>query len=106
MKTYNKENFIDIIRKDLNPLSKEDFFKTKRLGELWDKLESNDIRKTLLKNKEDLYEWCYNFIHSDKPLELYFDIEKYYGVNLIDDSNPYVQTTIAETGEVTIIKPE
>ena len=73
MKTYNKENFIDIIRKDLNPLSKEDFFKTKRLGELWDKLESNDIRKTLLKNKEDLYEWCYNFIHSDGPLELYFD---------------------------------
>ena len=73
MKTYNKENFIDIIRKDLNPLSKEDFFKTKRLGELWDKLESNDIRKTLLKNKEDLYEWCYNFIHSDEPLILYFN---------------------------------
>jgi tRNA1(Val) A37 N6-methylase TrmN6 len=73
MKTYNEKDFIDIIRKDLNPLSKEDFFKTKQLGELWDKLESDDIRKKLLKNKEGLYEWCYNFIHSDEPLELYFN---------------------------------
>ena len=37
MKIYNEKDFIDIIRKDLNPLSKEDFFKTKQLGELWDK---------------------------------------------------------------------
>ena len=73
MKIYNEKDFIDIIRKDLNPLSKEDFFKTKQLGELWDKLESNDIRKRLLKNKEDFYEWCYNFIHSDIPLKLYFN---------------------------------
>ena len=73
MKTYNKENFIDIIRKGLSPLSFDDFLKTNQIGNLWDKLEHDDIRKTLLKDKENFYKWCYNFIHDDEPLELYFN---------------------------------
>ena len=72
MKIYNENDFIAIVRKDLNPLSFEDFLKTKQIGKLWDKFESDDIRVKLLKDKESFYKWCYDFIHNDAPLKYYF----------------------------------
>jgi len=72
MKINNEQDFIDIIRKDLNPLSKEDFLKTTHISNSWDKLDSDDIRVKSLKNKESFYKWCYDFIHNDEPLKVYF----------------------------------
>lgn len=73
MKIYTEDEFIGLIRKDITPLSFEDFLKTTHIGNLWDKLDSDDIRVKSLKNKENFYKWCYDFIHSDIPLKLYFN---------------------------------
>jgi len=72
MKLYTANDFIEMIRKDIQPLSFEDFCKTKQLSRLWAKLKPNDIRIKLLKNKKNFYKWCYDFIHNDIPLKLYF----------------------------------
>jgi hypothetical protein len=73
MKIYNEQDFIDIVRSGITPLSRADFYKTAQIGTLWDKLKSNDIRVRTLKTKEVFYDWCYDFIHSDEPLKLYFN---------------------------------
>jgi len=73
MHIYNEQDFIDIIRKDITPLSKDDFFKTTRLGKLWDKLDADDVRVKTLQSKDNFYQYCYDFIHSDDPLILYFN---------------------------------
>jgi hypothetical protein len=72
MKIYNESDFIDIIRSEINPLSREEFYKTEQLGKLWDKFDDSDIRVVALKTKKSWYDWCYDFIHSDEPLKLYF----------------------------------
>lgn len=91
MKIYNEQDFIDIVRSGITPLSRADFYKTAQIGTLWDKLESNDIRVRTLKTKEVFYDWCYDFIHSDEPLKLYFNKRLSYidpkpvePVNIID----------------------
>ncbi len=73
MKIYNEDDFVKLIRKDITPLSWLDFLKTTHIGNLWDKLDSDDIRVKSLKNKESFYKWCYDFIHNDEPLILYFN---------------------------------
>jgi len=73
MKTFNATDFVDIIREGTTPLSLADFHNTPQIGNLWDKLESDDIRVTTLKTKEAFYDYCYNFIHDDGPLIEYFD---------------------------------
>ena len=73
MKIYNEQDFIEIIRKDLNPLTFEDFLQTKQIGILWDKFKSDDIRVISLKSKDNFYKWCYDFIHNDEPLKYYFN---------------------------------
>ena len=55
MKIYNEQDFIEIIRKDLNPLTFEDFLQTKQIGILWDKFKSDDIRVISLKSKDNFY---------------------------------------------------
>ena len=72
MKIYNEDDFVKLIRKDISPLSLLDFLKTTHIGNLWDKLDSDDIRVKSLKNKESFYKWCYDFIHNDEPLKVYF----------------------------------
>ncbi len=72
MKIYNEDDFVKLIRKDISPLSWLDFLKTTHIGNLWDKLDSDDIRVKSLKNKESFYKWCYDFIHNDEPLKVYF----------------------------------
>lgn len=88
MKIYNEQDFIDIIRKDLNPLNFENFLKTKQIGKLWDKLKPDDIRIKTLKTKENFYKWCYDFIHNDEPLKYYFNKRLSYKeikpVNIVD----------------------
>lgn len=73
MKTYTEKDFINIIRKDTKPLSFGDFCNTTQIGKLWDKFEPDDIRVQKLKTKENFYKWCYDFIHNDEPLALYFN---------------------------------
>ncbi len=73
MKIYDEDDFVKLIRKDITPLSWLDFLKTTHIGNLWDKLDSDDIRVKSLKNKESFYKWCYDFIHNDEPLILYFN---------------------------------
>jgi tRNA1(Val) A37 N6-methylase TrmN6 len=72
MKIYNENDFVKLIRKDISPLSWLDFLKTTHTGNLWDKLDSDDLRVKSLKNKESFYKWCYDFIHNDEPLKVYF----------------------------------
>ena len=72
MKIYNEDDFVKLIRKDISLLSLLDFLKTTHIGNLWDKLDSDDIRVKSLKNKESFYKWCYDFIHNDEPLKVYF----------------------------------
>ena len=72
MKIYTENEFVSLIRKDISPLSWLDFLKTTHIGNLWDKLDSDDIRVKSLKNKESFYKWCYDFIHNDEPLKVYF----------------------------------
>ena len=72
MKIYNEDDFVKLIRKDISPLSLLDFLKTTHIDNLWDKLDSDDIRVKSLKNKESFYKWCYDFIHNDEPLKVYF----------------------------------
>ena len=95
MKIYNEIDFIEIIRKDLNPLSFDTFLQTKQIGFLWDKLTSDDIRVKLLKNKKNFYKWCYDFIHNDEPLKYYFNKRLSYKepkpVNIIDIENNAVK---------------
>ena len=72
MKIYIEDEFINLVRKDINPLSFKDFVQTKQISNLWDKLEFDDIRIKSLKTKEEFYKWCYDFIHNDEPLKVYF----------------------------------
>lgn len=73
MHIYTEQDFIDIIRKDITPLTKKEFFQTKQVGKLWDKLDTDDIRVKTLQTKNKFYDYCYDFIHSDAPLKLYFN---------------------------------
>ena len=73
MKIYTENDFISIVRDGLVPLSREEFHKTPQLGNLWDKLKTDDIRVQKLKTKENFYNWCYDFVHNDEPLKFYFN---------------------------------
>jgi len=73
MRTFDATDFVNIIRGGVTPLSLSDFYETKQIGNLWDKLESDDIRVTTLKTKRAFYDYCYNFIHDDEPLIEYFN---------------------------------
>jgi hypothetical protein len=97
MKIYDEQDFIDIIRKSLQPLSFEDFSKTEQLSLLWDKLEEDDIRKTTLQTKENFYRWCYEFIHNDEPLKYYFNkrlaFKEPVSVKILDIDNKVIKNT-------------
>ena len=73
MKTFDANDFVSIIREGATPLSLADFHTTPQIGNLWDKLEPDDIRVTTLKTKEAFYDYCYDFIHDDGPLIEYFN---------------------------------
>ena len=73
MRTFDATDFVNIIREGVTPLSLTDFYETKQIGNLWDKLEPDDIRVTTLKTKKAFYDYCYNFIHDDEPLIEYFN---------------------------------
>jgi hypothetical protein len=73
MRTFDATDFVNIIREGVTPLSLTEFYETKQIGNLWDKLEPDDIRVTTLKTKKAFYDYCYNFIHDDEPLIEYFN---------------------------------
>jgi len=84
MNFYNEKEFIALIREDINPLSFEEFLKTTHIGKQWDRMCTNalyDIRVYTAKTKENYYKWCYDFIHNDEPLKLYFN-KRFSYVNL------------------------
>jgi tRNA1(Val) A37 N6-methylase TrmN6 len=82
MKIYTFKDFLDIVRKDITPLSLEEFKKTPRLGLLWNKMDSDDIRRTTLKTVDKFYEWAYKFLMSDEALQVYFQKRLEYRENV------------------------
>jgi len=106
MKIHNQENFISIIRDSIIPLSKEEFLETIYIGTTWDRIvkkDKNDIRVLKLKTKSNFYEWCYNFIHSDEPLILYFNQRLRYNKTVHEavESSSKVSSKINNTGNIT-----
>ena len=79
---------INLVRKDINPLSFKDFVQTKQISNLWDKLEFDDIRIKSLKTKEEFYKWCYDFIHNDEPLKVYFRKRLSYNTQSVHEEVP------------------
>lgn len=88
MKIYIEDEFINLVRKDINPLSFKDFVQTKQISNLWDKLEFDDIRIKSLKTKEEFYKWCYDFIHNDEPLKVYFRKRLSYNTQSVHEEVP------------------
>ena len=52
MRTFDATDFVNIIREGVTPLSLTEFYETKQISNLWDKLEPDDIRVTTLKTKK------------------------------------------------------
>jgi len=72
MKRYNEYDFINLIRGNIKPLSKQEFLKTPYIKKLWDKLDDEDIRKKYFNTVEDFYIFIYEFMTNDAPLVEYF----------------------------------
>ena len=71
---HSFEDFIKILRKDITPLSLENFKKTPYLAKLWERFKEDDIRKVYFKNDLDaFYEWFYNFLNDNETLRVFYN---------------------------------
>ena len=72
---HSFEDFIRVLRKDINPLPFDEFRKTHNLTKLWEGMKEDDIRRVYFNNDLDaFYEWFYNFLNDDEKLKVFYDV--------------------------------